>query len=488
MIANGCSFGFFGARHRSHGVGVLPPLTGPIKTVQTGDSIMQFAHQSASASDIRNDADSELHWALFRLGPSGHRLRSHIWYDASNASGETPDRVTTYGNTTRVATGNILFSGGNMGYAGDTSTGVNLRLNAAKNTTAGLMIYAAGTNVGSTDSPVNVVTGNIAAAISYALANSMQIIVCTIRPRRVSLSPTGTEISTGTRDRNLSINDWMRANVESLGGYLWDPWEDLRDPAYNPGDNLYGTDAPGVTRDNVHLAPIGAWLSSRTLALTIARVVSDVSWFNTDPSVSNILTNPTMTGTGGTANNGASGTLPSNCFMSNVSGAGQPVTCVCSVEANPESGGQSIIFDFTSTGAGAANVINQFNLSFTNPTTGFASTDYVSSFFEVEVQASSASTLMPAMQSTLGQSSTLSSRGFGQVINITTYGGQPFPNESIGTGWIATEPLLVNTRTSLNPRLNFAFRADVAGTKRVKVKRRMLRVVPSPVIDFPWVP
>lgn len=519
------------------------PLAAGSRAVTLGDSIMQFANQCTGAGDIRNDADSELHMALYRLGKEGHRIKSQVWHDAANITGEVPDRVSVYGATTRVATGSILFSGGNMGYAGDTALGANLRLNAAKNSTAALLIYAAGTNVGSEVETI----GKITEACNYAAANGMRIIVSAIRPRAVSLSPTGIQISTGTRDRNLNINAWIRVNVPLLGGTVWDQWEDLRDPQYPAGDPLYGMDKPGTTRDGVHLTPIGAWLSSRTLALAISEVVSEGSWFNPDCSVNNLIINPTMIGTGGTANNGASGTLPNNCFVSCVlstsnftgsisgtaltftagtnpiigqiiTGAGvsagtrvvsgtapnwvvnnsqtvastslvgaAPVSCVTSVKDNPD-GGQAIVMDFTSSGMGAPGVNNLFNLSFTNPTTGFTSTDYIQAGFETNILAGSVDTLMPGLQATLGQGSNLAARGFGQAVDPTTGFSQPFPTESMGVGWIVTEPLLVGARTSFNARLQVAIRSDIVGTRRIEVNRRYLRIVPSPVVEFPWVP
>lgn len=472
---------------RRAGVSLPPPLSAGAKGITIGDSIIQFGNQ-ALANDIRNDADSELHWAMWRIG---HRIRHHVWEDLTNATGESPDRVSTYGITNRTATGNILFSGANLGYAGDIASGALLRLTAARNIAPDIVIYAAGTNAGSAEyTPVAVTVQAISDFVTGVKAGfpDRRIIVATCRPRRVSLTPTGTEISTTLRDRLLEINTWIRNNASVLGYTVWDAWEDLRDPAYNPGDALYGTDLAGVTRDNVHLTPIGAWKSSASLATAIASIVGPGSWFSTDMSVGNLLANPLMTGTTGTANNGASGTLPANCFLSNVSGAGQPVTAVCSVEANADTGGQSIVVDFTSTGAGAANVTNVFNLSFTNPTTGFTSTDYVSAAFEVEVGAASAATLRPGFQATIGQGSTLSARGLGQVVNLTAYNGQPFPDESLGTGWVVTEPMPCGAKTGLNPRFQFCIRADVAGTVRFKIKRRKLFIVSSPVTAFPWTP
>ncbi len=524
------------------GGGSAPPLLAGVKIATVGDSVIQYAN-SATASTIENQADSELHWALWRIG---HRGRHHIWYDATNTSGEVPDRVSVYGDTNRVAANTIFFSGANFGYAGDTATGVAKRTTAVLNSTADLIIYNAGTNFGTTDGPVATVTAKITEVVNAYRAAGRQVIIGTIRPRRVAVSPSGSQISPASMQRIVDINAWIRANYASLGAYLWDAFDDLRDPAYPPGDPLYGTDAPGVTRDNVHLAPLGAWLSSRTLSIAITQVIGAGSWFNTDPTVSNILTNGRFTGTSGTANNGASGTVPTGAVVANVTGnsaftgsisgtaltvtatssgvvaVGQrvtgsgvsagtfitggsnpnftvnvsqtvastsltgscPVTAVVSLESNPDTGGQTAVIDITSAGDGPANTFNTIRMSFTPaPTTGFTSTDYVSAFWEVEAGASS---IRPCFQATLGQSSTISARGLGQTLG--NYNSEPYPTEDLGRGWVATEPLLVGSRTSLNPRFDMSIRADVAGTVRFKVRRAILRVVPNPVTEFPWSP
>lgn len=445
------------------------------KVTSVGDSIIQFANL-ATASTIENQADGELAWARFRAP----RFRHDIWYDSTNTSAN--DRMGTYGDTTGTATGDILFSGANLGYAGDTATGILQRVTATKNTTADIILYSAGTNVGSTDSTAAATEASIESAVDSFRAAGKTVILGTIRPRRVAVSPSGTQISPASMDRIVEINDWIRANAERLGAVLWDPWDDLRDTAYGVNDDLYGTDASGVTRDNVHLTPYGAWLSSESLSTALNSVISSGTYFNTDPTVSNILTNGSFTGTGGTAQNGMTGTMPNNAFVSNSGGAGLPVTGTAAVEANADTGGQTIVLTATSTGAGTANTFNTIRLSFTNPSTGFTSTDYVSAFFEVEVASS---TVRPAFQATLGQSSTISARGLGQV--ASAYNSQPYPTEDLN-GWVATEPLLVGARTSLNPRLDIHIRTDAVGTSTVKIKRAILRTISDPTAAFPWSP
>lgn len=468
------------------GVALIAGATGSYETNPASPNAMTGGTGSGAsigftswARTAENQGDGELNWAL-AMSPRG---KAQIWIDHTAIASNL---VPAYGEACAV---DPLWRGYNLGLSGDTTTGFGLRVNAAINTTASVIIYTGGTNVGVGDSPVGTVTANIASAVGLMVAAGKRVILGTIRPRRVAVSPTGSQINPASMDRIIQINAWIRANCASLGAVLWDPWEALRDRAYNPGDTLYGTDAAGMTRDNVHLTPLGAYTSGCSTAYgaiplkdALAQVISAGTWFNADPTVSNLLANGSFTGTGGTANNGCSGTMPNNTFVSNVSGAAQPVTGVASVAANADTGGQLINLVLTSTGAGTANTFNTIRMSHTNPATGFTSTDYVQAVYEIEVDGAA---VMPCFQATLGQSSTIAARGLGQTTG--TYNNEPYPPYA-GRLWIQTEPLLVGARTSLNPRLDMIIRQDLAGSTTIKVRRALLRIVPSPVTEFPWSP
>lgn len=457
------------------GGSLRPPLAAGVKLVNLGNSITMYSNQASGAADVRNQACSELHWALWRMGAMGHPVKNQIWADAAATSAYY---VPTYAE---ACAANPLFRGGNFGLAGDTATGATRRLNMANNTGADVWLYNIGTNVGSLDNDPNVVIARHLDVINYAKSNNRKLIIGTIRPRSVAL------IGASWRDRNVTINDWIRANALAAGASaIADPWEDLRNPAFPPGNPMYGDDLPGVTRDGVHLTPLGAWLSSKSTMAALKKVVGPGSWFNTNPTVANLWNNPTFTGATGSPSGGAVGVLPTGV---NVIGPGTGnVTITCSLEPNPATGGQTIILDIASDGLGAMLSTRIFNVSFTNPTTGFISTDYVQGYLDMEVYAQSASTLVSAFQSTMGQASTVVARGLGQAVSLVTYGGQPFPDEALGRGFVATEPVVVGALTALNHRLNIAVRADVNGTRRMRIYSNIIRVVPSPVTEFPFIP
>lgn len=450
------------------------------KIAVLGDS--EFARASsfttsAARTTAENRANSEIMWAHFR---DPRFLYANWWDNTATAA----NRIPSYGDS--MAADN-LYSGANFGYSGDTASGCLKRVQAVINSGADICIVNAGTNVGTTDALESTTIISLQSIVEQLVAGDVKVIIGTVRPRRVAVSPTGSEISPASMQRILSINAAIRANYRSWGASaLWDPWEDLRDPQYSGSDNLYGSILPiYAIADGVHITPRGAHAASVTLQAAIAKVVEAGKWFNPDPTVSNILSNGIFTGSGGTVGGGFTGSLPAGWSIQNTTGAGQPVTGVASTEDNSDTSGKSIVLTLSSSGAGSANTFGTVRLGITSaPTTGFQSTDWVRFLLEVEV---SHSAILASLQATLGQSSTISARGHGQT--TSAYNNEPTPGiDTDLSGWLATEPLLVESRTSLNPRFDIAIRNDVAGSAVIKIKRALLRVVSNPTNDFAWSP
>jgi len=465
----GGSFGGLGA---GKGVSLLPVGS---SVALLGDSMFARAASfttGAARTTAENRCNSELMWSHFRSPRFVHRN----WWDPTTIAA---NRVPTYGAS--MAADN-LWSGLNFGYSGDTATGSGLRVEQVIESGADVCVVNDGTNIGTTDSLASTTITAIQDAIERLVDGGVRVVRGTIRPRRVSETPTGSEISPASMTRIRDINDSIRANWSAWGASaLWDPWEALRDPQYNEAHVLYGTILPAYAiSDGVHLSPRGAHVSSLSLDAALAKVIASGTWFNTDPSIDNIISSiGAMSGSGGTVGGGCSGQIPTGWTIQNTTGGGQPVTCACSV-ADGE-----LTLTFTSTGAGAANTFNTIRLNPTTaPTTGFISTDYVTALHEVEVVTPGSVLVM--LQSTLGQVSTISARGHGQT--TSAFNNEPSPAiDTALAGWLATEPLLIESRTSLNPRLDFSIRQDVAGSAVAKVKTAALKVVPSPETAFPWV-
>jgi lysophospholipase L1-like esterase len=454
----------------------VPKLAAGASVSLLGDSMFARAANfttGVARTTAENRQSSELAWAMFKQPNFIHRN----WWDATATAA---NRVPTYGASMASDT---LFSGLNFGYSGDTATGALLRVPQVISSGTDVSVVNVGTNVGTTDGTAADTITSIQSIVEDLVAGGVRVVLGTIRPRRVDdTSPQAPDISTAQMQRIVDINASIRANWRTWGASaLWDPWEDLRDPQYNPGDALYGTILPAYAiADGIHLSSRGAEVGSRTLRLALNRVISAGYWFNTDMSVSNIVLNGALANAAGTVGAGITGTVPTSWTLANAQGAGQPVTAVAAA-ANGE-----LTITITSAAGGTADTFNTIRFSPSSaPTTGFTSTDYVVAGFEIEIVDPDAILVMG--QATLGQTSTISARGLGQASSAYNTEPSPFRDNALA-GWVFTEPLLAESRTNLNPRMDFSVRVDLAGTAVVKIKSAFLRTISSPETDFPWVP
>lgn len=112
------------------------------------------------------------------------RFVHEIWLDP-RATGALRSNV--LGATTAQATGNPYFSGANLGLSGDTASGAARRRGAVLATQAEIVRYAAGANLGTTDSPVAVVTARIAEEVAAYRRAGRAVIVSTILPRSAGI-------------------------------------------------------------------------------------------------------------------------------------------------------------------------------------------------------------------------------------------------------------------------------------------------------------
>ena len=432
-----------------------------------GDSILQFAHR-ASGPTIENKADGELNWARAH----SPRFRHAVWRDPSATSASL---VPTFAETSSV---DPLFRGANLGLAGDTASGAARRLQAALNTGAEVILFAAGTNVGRADAPADAVIEAISGAANLIVASGRRCILGTLRPRRVNLAPSGIQINPARMQRNLAVNRWIRANAARLGAALWDPFEALRDHAHDAGDPMHGTDAPGVTRDGVHLTPRGAHASAlseargaRSLARAIDEVIAPGLWFDPDPRKANLLVNGML------AHDDASRGADA---IAGWSLNATPATAV-SAALGPAGGDSGLVIDMRGAGGGAVGQPALVRLQGRARDGQGGTSDHISAFFEVEIEHGG---LLLCWQAVLHQGSAILARGLAQ--NTGTHHEQPYPAQGF-RGWIQTEP----TRLTAGPigvRLDLFARQDAAGSARVLVRRALLRAVPDPREEFAWWP
>lgn len=465
------------ARRQHVALAAAGPLPAGARLVALGDSIIQFGHL-ATPGLIANRADSEIAWAR----AASPRFRHSIWRDPSAVRAAL---VPTFAEGAAV---DPLFRGANLGLAGDTTTGMARRLKAALATGAEVVLLSGGTNMGPGDAPVGVVTENLSLMLNAIIAEGRRCILATIRPRRTGMVAGHNTLAPPAMQRILRINEWIRSQAGRSGIALWDPWEALRDRTYGPGDPLFGNDAPGMTRDGVHLTPRGAFASALShangavpLVAAIARLVAPGPWFDPSSRVGELLQDGSFASPAVTGRTGVVGTLPS-AWSITTTGA-EAGNVLAATTANRDSGGQSLMLTWHLRGQGLPGRHVVVRLAPSQPVLqGFSPSDHVSAFFEIETTGSPA---IVCFQAALGQGSESAARGLGQTTGA--FNAQPYPDASF-RGWLQTEPLQMESRSMLTPRLEFVLRTDMPGKASITVRRALLRIVPDPRAEFRWWP
>ncbi len=423
-----------------------------------GDSIIQNANLATSDLNIQNQADSEIAWAMMAAPSAVH----YNYWDATTSA----------------------VRGANFGIAGDTATQCLERIDAVIASGAQIVILSAGTNVG-----VNVETaGQTIASLQEILKRfreaGMYVIIGTVRPRQVSNSPTGSQISAASWARCVAISDWIRASSNPPWVTVWDPVAALLDPS-PIAPLITGSPLPAYIRDEVHFKPLGAFTSSATLKTAIDSLITPGTWFTPLPNAAALFSNGNLTGTGGTVSGTAvSGVCPDTHFFSNLTNASSTrATAVGSQEDNAGTGGKTFVITITTTsGAGTASNVEEIRFQRNAITTGFTSTDWVSLFVEVDIGASAANGGVEAI--IVGAGKNLFVKGMGST--LTNRATEPYPTAAY-SGWIVSEPALCGAATSLTCRLIAAGRIDLSASWVVKVKQWLLLKVTDPSVTFPYV-
>lgn len=176
-----------------------------------------------------------------------------------------------------------------------------------------------------------------------------------------------TTASTGVKPAPYQLqvqyfNDLLRAYAASHPGVeFWDFNAQIVDPLSTVGQPL-----TGLLRDGLHLGPKGASkLGKNVVAPRLARFGTRLTQLPSSiidsrfygPSAANVLTNPLMTGTGGSKSAGHTGSLPDGWNSS-----GTP-TATCAVTARADGYGNDMVLTITAASASSFSVVNTISSS-----------------------------------------------------------------------------------------------------------------------------
>ena len=448
-----------------------------------GDSGYQRGN-FATAALVDNKAGGGQAWAM---ALSRQRGRSTVWYDATATAA---NRIPTYGDA--MANGNTLFSGHNTGYWGDLLlTGLQKRVSQVLSSGAKLIFIRAGSNDAkvSNATAAQIVSGWQARLAQVANINR-RVVLETIWPRQVNLSaPAATEVSQAQMAQIHAANQLARANWQAWGFHaLVDPWEQLRNLAYNPGDALYGSPSPGATIDGAHMTIRSCLIIGQLQAVAINNLIAPGAWF--DRAAGGIFPNWNFaTGTGGVLGGGVTGPVPAGMQIQNLSGAGQPVTAVCALTANPATGGNMWTITITSAGGGAADAFQEIKIFNPSTITGFTGTDWTSFVPEIEVDSSPSLAYFQTLITGTGATGITSTRGLAQMGMLSGSAANEYYPTATGINLEPdTPPWNVGTATNVQGWVRAGMRTDIAGTAVIRYKAHRLPIVGNPSVTAPWVP
>ncbi len=138
------------------------------------------------------------------------------------------------------------------------------------------------------------------------------------------------------------LNGWLRHTANSTAGVTYiDQWAALID-----GSNDYAL-AINLSTDEIHPAPRGAVLAGAAYYTAISgqlqkssydMVRSSIDGYDITPTGWNLISNPLLTGTGGTAGTGVTGDIPDDWSVSRSAGD----SCVCALSAHSSGIGQDL--------------------------------------------------------------------------------------------------------------------------------------------------
>lgn len=464
-----CEHARFYADGRAFSQPITPAST--VKIVTLGDSITEFSNgfKFGDITSVNNRSPGEIHWVRAR-GKAGFRFE--VWSD--------PTARWIHNGTAWASA--PLFNGANQGRAGDWAKGVERRTTAVINMDPDIVVLAIGTNIGPVEDGQDVATtiGNIDTVVNRLVAAGIKVAIGTVRPRAVSTSGSSGTFSIEITPARQAQLDQISAHILTLDDnqnvFVWDVRPYTQDP--NPSAPLVaGSCYRWAVRDGVHLTPRGAFEGSRALELCLDRILADGTWFNSDASISNAITNGVLAGTGGTVNAGISGQAPNSHSVTKVGSA--TLTVVSSVSSGWElavssPGGQAITNNY--------NLFRMDSPSVDPAAQGWTSSTWVKVFAEIEI---SGGEVIGNTQLGFYHGTTVRSYGLASAANNRAE--QAYAAES-RSGWVETAPQQIGAATAVKAALEVDVRTDIAGSATVKIKRWIMREVEDPHLTFPYDP
>lgn len=451
----------------------LPSFTGQDGLVIVGDSLTQRNNTMTAANDKSvSRADGWFYWATRDI-PS---IKTGIWFDATATGGAAPP----------------YFRGFNFGLSGDALDDIDARTDPIINYAPKLAILCAGTNTGDDNSSFAQKKASLDSILAKFKAAGIYTILCTVPPRTVSETPTGSEISTSYRDTLLEFNDYI-LTLNSADVRVVDVVPLMVDTQYERGDTLYFNPATGMTEDGVHFTTLGAY----TFAIPVREVLQKIypnadqytdAWFNADPTdANNIITVGELNGSSGTLQNSVTGACPTN-WVARYTVSPSYASGVASVESNSDTGGQSAKFVLSCDGLGSATGTERFEfapLGFVVNESLLTNGNYYRAFYKVRVRNNTDGILGSLSLRVLNNTQAVNDWAFEGT--ATTQQDEPYPTGDFDL-WLVSQPRQFATSNVITPYLYADVLENISGSVDIYCDAAILLEVGDPATEFPYTP
>ncbi len=275
----------------------------------------------------------------------GDSRAAQVWQDAGVSTSPFRKSATNHLPWALALSGQRLMLTGNFGKSGDRTDQIAARLDAAIASGAGRLSIIAGNNDIGQDYPTLTTSGvtafnNIMAWVDYAWQNFK--ITSLVALEAGSHGWTGQKV--------VQVNE---LNQRLRNAAATRPHMDLLDlPSVFWVDGIADTTIafkPDILLDGTHEAVLGGYQGGKLLAAALAARLPQ----RKAPAVNNILVNPLFaTLTGGSAQAGATGAIPSGWIAARSGGSGTQSVAVSSGTPADGSSGNEIILDCTFSAAG----------------------------------------------------------------------------------------------------------------------------------------
>jgi hypothetical protein len=435
-----------------------------------GDSLTQRNNTMTTSKSVTR-ADGLFDWAMRDI-PS---IKTGIWYDATATDGAAPP----------------LFRGFNFGIASDALNDIDGRTTPMVNYGAKLALLMGGTNTGTDNSSYAQKKASLDSILAKFETAGIYTILCTVAPRVVVASgATGSEILPAYRDVLLQLNDYIMT-LESEWIKPVDVVPLMIDTQYERGDTLYFNARAGMLEDDVHWTQLGAYTASIPVRPILQQIYPnadqyDDAWFNADPTdAGNIILDGDLDGTGGTVQNGVTGTAPTN-WVARYTSSPSYASGVTSVESNTDTGGQSAKFVLSCDGLGSSTGFERFEflpLGFRVNESLLTNGNYYRAFYKVRVRNNTDGILGSLSLRILNNTQSRNDWAFEQT--ATTQQDEPYPDGDFDL-WLVSQPAQFATSNVITPYLYADILENVSGSVDIYCDAAILREVGDPETDFPY--